>query len=187
MFGIQVDQELTNAMIEKAIVECADTIFAGDTLRMRQSLLQSHCEHCRCVAQSLARQISEYLGQVDQTVKAVYHYEPVEQPEQEQPGAREPHVGINLVVWVERKSAALSALIEALETALKSSQQKVGCAAASPKCFALDVKLVLDHEVQEERGLGLLVRNASFHSMLVWERDAQPAPAVVGRRQNTRK
>ena len=65
-------------MIDKAIIECADSIFAGDTLRMRQSLLQSHCENCRCVALSLVRQIGEYLGQVDRTVKAVYHYEPLE-------------------------------------------------------------------------------------------------------------
>src|SRR4030042_6581876 len=112
MLGIQVDQELTDAMIEKAIIECADTIFAGDTLRLRQSLLQSHCEHCRCVAQSLVRQLGEYLGQVDQTVKAVFNYEPVEETGKELPGISEPHVGINLIVWVERKSAALNALIE---------------------------------------------------------------------------
>ena len=179
MLGIQVDQKLTDTMIEKAIVECADSIFAGDTLRMRQSLLQSHCEHCRCVAQSLVRQLGEYLGQVDQTVKAVFHYEPVEGSGKEFPGIGEPHVGINLVVWVERKSAALSALIEALETALQNSQRQIGCAVASPKCFALDVKLASDHEVQEERGLGLLVRNASIRSMPVWERTAQPKPIAV--------
>lgn len=180
MPGIQVDQALTDTMIEKAIIECADTIFAGDTLRMRQSLLQSHCEHCRCVVQSLVRQLGDYLGQVDRTVKAVYHYEPVEESGKELPGTNEPHVGINLVVWVERKSAALSALIGALETVLKNSQRQIGCAAASPRCFALDVKLVSDHEVQEERGLGLLVRNASIRSMPVWERTAQPAPIAVG-------
>ena len=176
MLGIQVDQKLTDTMIEKAIIECADSIFAGDTLRMRQSLLQSHCEHCRCVAQSLVRQLGEYLGQVDQTVKAVFHYEPIEGSGKEPPGISEPHVGINLVVWVERKSAALSALIEALETVLQNSQRQIGCAAANPKCFALDVKLVSDHEVQDECGLGLLVRNTSIRSMPVWERVALPEP-----------
>ena len=152
MMGFQVDQKMTDTMIEKAIVECADSIFAGDTLRMRQSLLQSHCEHCRCVAQSLVRQLGEYLGQVDQTVKAVFHYEPVEIPGNEPPGTSEPHVGINLIVWVERKSAALSALIEALEAALQNSQRQIGCAAATPKCFALDVRLASVLEVQDERG-----------------------------------
>ena len=157
MPGIQVDQALTDAMIEKAILECADSIFASDTLRMRQSLLQSHCENCRCVALNLVRQLGEYLGQVDRTVKAVYHYEPC----RGRADSRDPHVGINLVVWVERKSAALTALIEALEAALKISQGKIGCAASSSRCFALDVKLVSDLEVQDERGLGLLVRNTA--------------------------
>jgi hypothetical protein len=167
MLGIQVDRELTDAMVEKAIVECADVLFAGDTLRMRQSLLQSHCDHCYCVVKSLVHQLGEYLGQVDQNVKAVIHYEPAQSPEK---GAAEPHAGINLIVWVDRKSAALNAIIEALETALQQSQQQIGCAAASPKCFALDVRLVSDQEVQAERGLGLLVLNSSVRSTPVWER-----------------
>ncbi|MBN2044305.1 MAG: PEP/pyruvate-binding domain-containing protein [Anaerolineales bacterium] len=175
MLGIQVDQALTDTMIEKAIVECAGMIFAGDTLRMRQSLLQSHCEHCQCVAQNMARRLGEYLGQVDRMVKAVYHYEPMEETEKPPVEKREPHVGINLVVWVERKSAALSALIEALEVALKNSQVEIGCASASAKCFALDVRFVSDREVEQARGLGVLVRNASIRSMPVWQRTDQPA------------
>ena len=179
MLGIQVDQALTDTMMDKAIIECADSNFAGDTLRVRQSLLQSHCENCRCVALSLGRQIGGYLGQVDHTVKAVYQYEPVEGSDYDHADHRDPHVGINLAVWVERKSAALSALIEALEAALKKSQKKVGCAASTPRCFALDVHLVSDPEVQEERGLGLLVRSAAIRSAPVWERTAQPAPIPV--------
>jgi len=178
MLGIQVDQALTNMMIEKAIVECADKIFAGDTLRMRQSLLQAHCEHCRCLNDSLARQIGEYMGQVDQTVKAVFHYKPVDKSGNELPELREPHGGINLVVWVERKSAALSTLIDALEIALQTSQRKIGCASAGSTCFALDVKLVSDHEVQEERGLSLLVHNTHIRSTPVWERSASSIPVT---------
>ena len=100
-----VDQSLTDKMFDQAIVECSDQIFAGDTLRMRQSLLQSHCENCRCVAASLARQIGEYLGRVDWTVKAVYSYQPLEVTEKESNGISEPFVGINLGVWGGRKRA----------------------------------------------------------------------------------
>jgi len=157
-------------------MECAGTIFAGDTLRMRQSLLQSHCEHCQLVAQNLARRLGEYLGQVDRMVKAVYHYEPMEETEKPPAENGDPYIGINLVVWVERKSAALSALIETLEVALKNSQVQITCAAASAKCFALDVRFVSDREVEEARGLGLLVRNANIRSMPVWQRNDQPAP-----------
>jgi hypothetical protein len=179
MLSIPIDQSLTDKMFDQAIVECADKIFAGDSLRMRQSLLQSHCENCRCVAECLARQIGEYLGRVDRTVKAVYNYQPMEETGKDPTGISEPFVGINLVVWVERKSAALSALIETLETVLKASQSQIGCAAATPRCFALDVRLVSDNDVQEGRGLGLLVRTASIRSIPVWRRTTQPAPNVV--------
>src|SRR5512135_3774921 len=107
MLNTPIDQALTDKMFDQAIDECAYEIFAGDTLRMRQSLLQSHCENCHCVAVCLARLIGEYLGQVDRTVKAVYNYQPLEDTEKEPIGTSEPFVGINLVVWVERKSAAL--------------------------------------------------------------------------------
>src|SRR4030065_1376508 len=105
MLGTHVDQSLTDKMIDDAIIECAEKIFAGDSMRMRQSLLQSHCENCRCVAECLARQIGEYLGRVDRTVKAVYNYQPLEETHKDPAGASAPSAGINLVVWVGRRSA----------------------------------------------------------------------------------
>jgi hypothetical protein len=175
----RVDQSLTNKLFEQAIVECADKLFAGDTMRMRQSLLQSHCDSCRCVAGCLARLIGEYLGRVDRTVKAVYTYQPLDDRNKEGLEASEPFVGINLVVWVERKSAALNALLQTLEESIKVSRNRVGCAVATPACFALDVMFVSDHEVEEGRGLGLLTRTPGIRSVPVWNRADQPAPAVT--------
>jgi len=176
-----IDQALTDKMFDQAIVECADEIFAGDALRMRQSLLQSHCENCQCVAVCLARLIGEYLGQVDRTVKAVYNYQPLEDTDKETFKTSEPFVGINLVVWVERKSAALSALLETLESALNASRNQIGCAIATPACFALDVMLVSDHDVHEGQGLGLLIRAAGIRSINVWNRAIQPVPSASER------
>jgi hypothetical protein len=173
-----IDQSLTDKLFDQAIVECADEIFAGDALRMRQSLLQSHCENCKCVAVCLARLIGEYLGQVDRTVKAVYNYQPLEDTDKEPFETSEPFVGINLVVWVERKSAALSALLETLESVLNASRNQIGCAIATPACFALNVMMVSDHDVQEGQGLGLLIRAAGVRSIPVWKRSLQPVPNV---------
>jgi hypothetical protein len=186
MIGIQIDQALTDKMLDLAITECAEELYSGDTRRLRQALLQGHCNDCRHVASSLARQISEYLGRVDRTVKSVYYYEPVEAPGSSLPENYPPYVGINLVVWVERKSAALSALLETLETVLKASQRNVGCADASPRCFSLDVKLVSDQEVQEQRGLGLLVEKSFLRSTPVWRRPAQVEPLQPYPRMETR-
>jgi hypothetical protein len=122
------------------------------------------------LTRSLVRQIGEYLGQVDRNIKAIYHYQPVEPPEVTPPGPAHPYNGINLVIWVERKSAALGALLETFETALKASLAQIGCADFNTGCFTLDVRLVSDHEVLERRGLGMLVGDVTLRSSEVWKR-----------------
>jgi hypothetical protein len=174
----RVDHSLTDKMLDQAISECAGKLFAGDTLRMRQSLLQSHCENCQCVAESLARLIGDYLGRVDRTVKAVYNYQPLVEDNLEPRERYDNFVGINLLVWVERKSAALSALLQTLDESLKVSRKHIGCAVATPACFALDVKFVSDHDVQEGHGLGLLIHSSAIRSIPVWKRTLQPEPSV---------
>lgn len=173
MIGIQIDNNFTDEMVERAIAECAEEHFAGDSQRLRQALLMGQCEHCKCVSDSLVRQVSEYLGRIDKTVKAVYQYEPAESPQASQSEDRaslKKHTGINLVVWVDRKSAALKALIGTLEAVLSTSQRKIGCVNASPGCFVLNVEMVSDQDVQERRGLGLFVESVYLGSRPVWKR-----------------
>ena len=115
---MQIDMAVTDKMVEKAISECAEEQFAGDNRRMRQALLRGQCEHCRCIIAHLTSQIGEYLGQVDNTIKAVYQYEPMEPSSSDQHAGKSRTMarsGINIVVWVNRKSAALTALIEMME------------------------------------------------------------------------
>jgi hypothetical protein len=182
MVGIQIDNNFTDEMVERAIAECAEAHFAGNSQRLRQALLMGQCEHCKCVSDSLVRQVSEYLGRVDKTVKAVYQYEPAESPQDSQSEDRaslKKHTGINLVVWVDRKSAALKALIGTLEAVLSTSQRKIGCMNAAPGCFVFDVEMVSDQDVQERRGLGLFVESAYLGSRPVWKRTEpleQPLP-----------
>jgi hypothetical protein len=171
---MHIDQVLTNTMVEKAVVECARINFAGNVRRLRQSLLEGQCEYCRCLSENLVAQICEYLGQLDTTVKAVYHYEPldVSQPATSLDTSKA-HNGINLIVWVNRKSAALGALVNTLEVSLAASQRQLGCINATPACFTLDVTMVDDHDIQERRGLGLLVDNYGLRSQRVWQRASQ--------------
>jgi hypothetical protein len=175
---MQIDQAMIDKMVDEAITECAFQHFAGDTRRMRQVLQEGHCELCRCLAHSLVRQIGEYLGRVDRSVKAVYYYEPVEAPDASPPDSAQSYVGINLVVWVERKSAALSALLETFETVFEANQTQIGCLDASPGCFALDVKMVSDHDVAERRGFGMLAESVYLRSREVWKR-SEPAESLT--------
>jgi len=194
MFGVQIDQALTDKMVERAVEACAEEHFAGDSRRMRRALLQGQCEHCSCLSVSLVHQIADYLGQVDRTVKAIYEYRPsfdddLLSPFDQDRAALKEHTGINLVAWVERKSAALSALVESLEKALTLSQLKIGCVKAAPSCFTLDVQMVDDRDVNERRGFGLLVEAPALRVRQIWERttpaqppgsEPQAIPGLVG-------
>lgn len=182
MAGIHIDQTLTDDMLEQAIETCAEEHFAGDIRQLNQALVKGECEHCKCVSDHLAVQISEYLGQVDKTVKAVYQYEPtdaVQITQGEIPPLQSGPLGINLVAWVERKSAAFVALVDMLEAVLDVSQRKIGCLKGLEKCFSLDVKMVDDQEVENRRGFGLLVHNAYLHSKPVWLRADIPEPRAL--------
>jgi hypothetical protein len=173
MMDAQIDQSFTDDLVDRAISACAQEYFAGDIRQMNQALLQGQYLYCKCVIDHLAVQIGEYLGQVDKTVKAVFQYEPTDASQivqGESSASQEKPSGINLVVWVERKSAALSALVDTLESVLTASQTKIGCIEDEPESFTLDVRMVDDDEVDQGRGYGLLVQNAYLHSKPVWSR-----------------
>jgi hypothetical protein len=124
----------------------------------------------------LARQISEYLGQADGLVKAIYQYEPaiVAETLQAEESVAKTHTGIHLIILVERRSAALSALTEALKIVLAASQRALGCPIAVPNCFTLDIEIVDENDVYERRGLGLLIDSPCVRSHLIWSRSGQP-------------
>lgn len=174
---MQIDPSLVDRIVNQAVTDCSEQVFAGDTRRLRQSLLQGHCENCVCVSESLARQIGAYLGSVDRTVKAVFRYGPVTtQPEGDQPSKE--NTNMNLAVWVERKSAALSALLETLQAALTASLSKLGCSEATIHCLMFNVEVVSDQDVRKKSGLGLLVRQVNLFSSPVWEREDRSASSI---------
>jgi hypothetical protein len=162
--GVQIDQDLTDKMVERAIAACANTHFAGDEHRVRQALIRGQCEHCICVTDALVGEISAYLGEVAGSIKSIHRCEVLDKEQALIPG----HSGIHLVAWVERKSAALRALTDTLEKFLAESKRKLGCPKASPDCFTLDVEMVDDHDVQEGRGFGLLIPNEYMRSTEIW-------------------
>ena len=163
---MQIDQALTDKMVEQGIAECAENHFGGNVHRMREALLMGQCEHCRCLSDSIARQISNYLMGVDNHIKAVYQIEPgitSDMPSQE----NKPQAGIHLIVWVERKSPALNALAGTLQTALMTSQRALGCPNVMPDCYTLDIATLDDRDVNEQRGFGMLVCHPSIQARLL--------------------
>jgi hypothetical protein len=184
MIGEQVEQLLTDRMVEQGIAECAEAHFSGDVHQVRQALAKGQCDHCRCIFDSLARQIGAHLGQVDNQVRAVFQYEAMLAPDSAQPGDENgprTHPGLHLIIWVERKSAALSTLAEAIKAALSGSLDAMLCPTAAPECVAVDLEMVDDRDIQASRGFGLLAKSPLLKSHRVWDRsgEAETPPRPV--------
>jgi hypothetical protein len=77
-------------------------------------------------------------------------------------------VGINLVAWVERKSAALEALVATLESVLPQSLQGLGLIDCDTVHIPLDVKMIDDGNIRERRGYGVIASSEIIRSSRVW-------------------
>jgi hypothetical protein len=188
MPSIQIDQHMTDQMVEKAIQLCANERFAGNTQSALQALRQGRCDVCCVFSDHLVSQLGSYLGEMDRTVKAVYKCEPYRNgSEYENNPPKDQKTGINLVAWVERKSAALHALGTTLEKVLSRSQQRVGCKKATPVCHTLEVAMADDRDIQDQRGYGLFVNCQKVHSTLVWQRRHSPEDRAAGAAKTQQK
>jgi hypothetical protein len=173
MIGGRIDQSLTDDMVERALAICADENLEGDVYALHQTLAHGNDEYRDAFNEQLAGQIGEYIGQLDKTVKAVFSLVPHETARPVNQGAighTQKQYRLNLVVWVERKSEALSALIETLESALTISLQKSGLDGNTGEEFILDANLIDDIDVAQRRGFGLVVENQTLQSRPVWQR-----------------
>jgi hypothetical protein len=105
-----MNQALADEMVEKAVLFCADKKFTGDKEVAYEALHNGRCDACDFLSFSLVRQIAEYLGRVDKTVRAVYMFRPDNAPISLSAGRTRPRKrasGMNLVAWVDRKTPAL--------------------------------------------------------------------------------
>jgi hypothetical protein len=173
MTTIQINQDMADTMVEKALDYCAQKKMGGDAQEAAQALQRGRCDLCALVAENLVSQVGEYLGILDKTVRAVYRYEPEYTTLRPGPGKSRTAIqkgGINLVAWVERKSPALASLGATLETVLNQSRRKFQCKNATSACYVLDLQMVDDKDLQEHRSHGLVVNSMFIRSFPVWER-----------------
>ena len=111
MADIHQERSLADSLVYSAITDCADQNYSGDTSQVLQMLRQGRCDICQVFTDHLIYHIGLYLSQVDKNLKAVIKYEP--EPALLNPLAASQKLtarqkGINLIAWVDRKSAALT-------------------------------------------------------------------------------
>lgn len=133
----------------------------------------------------LARYLAEYLGFLDEDVKAVYVSDHVDNSDGEMVAQSSRWV-IHLVVYAEPKTAALTSLLGALNRALTTALRKsVECAEIEG---FLDVQLINSADLENLARYAALLNAPSYRPTRVWQREppASSSPersAISGKRK----
>lgn len=160
-------------IIDNAIVFCAEKMGLGSTEEAIAARMDGNCTLCDYLRYGLAKELSGQLASLDETIKAVYVYEPEVVTGSESLLSEGPLLvpAINMIVWVTRKTAALESLLASTSRALEDQLMQLGCGKASALCHTLVTALVDDEEVRAKRGYGALLSSVQVLPIPVWRRE----------------
>jgi len=118
---------------------------------------------------SVAGQVAEAIGSLDRNVRAAYVFDCEATPEDECLGevARGAPL-VHLLVWTQRKTAALGALVSALDRALVRAY--AAALGVGRPASLLDVQVIDDADVGRRSGYGALLGAMYHRPVQVWER-----------------
>jgi hypothetical protein len=161
--------------LSAAVRQAMDSAVAGlgaSRAAVQQAIGQGDCAFCDRLRYRLSQGLGEYLGSTDPSVRAVYLYEPDYATSDEPALGERPGLspGMSMLVWAERKSAALTAVLDSLATAVREEAAKWTCPKANALCWMLDAQVVDDGEVKARSGYGALVNSLYVRPIEVWHR-----------------
>lgn len=133
-----------------------------DLLRQRKATACSYCQY------SVAKQVGDSLGTLDENVKAVYILDYDATPEDICFATEKSSVLIHLIVWAERKTSALDALVTALDRALTQDYGRL--LDMEQLEHLLDVQVVDDADVEGRIGYGAMISSLHQRPIQIWKR-----------------
>ena len=159
----------TTSMLSEAMQFCAQKIQV-DNLDAVADLLRRNdraaCEYC---LYGIAKGVATFLGTMDEQVKAVYVLDYDATPEDLCFGTLNQGTPlVHLIVWTERKTAALSSLVAALDRAL--AQAYTDLVGGPHVEVLLDAQMIDDADIENRAGYGALLQAIHHRPIQIWER-----------------
>jgi CxxC motif-containing protein (DUF1111 family) len=172
MCAIKFDNAIVASVMEEAIEFCARKTGLKDREQILDTMRNGDCSVCEYLRYALAKGVAEYLGSMDDTVKAIYIYEPEHATSMDMAIPSRPNLspGINLIAWVSCKSVALSSVVSSVSSALAEECKQLACPKANALCYQLDVEVADDDEVYRRTGYGLLLNSLYVRPIEIWQR-----------------
>ena len=172
MSGVRSDNVAVADMVAAAIKFSAEKVGRQSQDEVLAALRAGDCTVCDYLRTGLANEIARYLGSVDDTIKAVYHYDPEHATSLDEPISERSHQspGIHLIAWTSQKSAALASVISLLSLAVAEEHGRLGCPKANALCYRLNIQVVDDTEVNSRLGYGALINSLYVRPVQIWRR-----------------
>jgi hypothetical protein len=163
------DASSTAAIIlSQAMEYCAHKMGLKSTQAAIDHVKQGDTMACSYCHYSAAQQVADALGMLDNNVQAAYLFEYDATPEDVCLGEAAGIIPLHLLVWVNRKTDALSALVESLDRAM--AQSLAGMLGTSLDAYVLDVQVVDDSDVKNRTAYGALLSSLFQRPIKVWDR-----------------
>ena len=156
-------------MLVQTIEFCMQKIGVDTQETVTRLVRQKDRSTCGYVLYGLSKQVATFLGSMDQNVKAIFFLDYDEISEDfcfATPDLGMPSV--QLIVWTRRKTAALSALIAALDRAL--AHAFVELFSEHDTTCLLDVQVVDDTDIENRTGHGANLYAIHHRPIQIWER-----------------
>jgi hypothetical protein len=168
----EIMQATTTAM-ENAIQFCAEKMNFNGKEQVLQARKNGDCTACEYLRYGLAKNLAEYLGSMDDRAKAVYIYDDHDASLTWTDGSSDQSSyvpGIRMIVWVSRKSPALSSIVDTMSASVREESRRLDCPKANGLCHELDVIVVDDQEVERRSGYGALIHSIYLRPIEIWHR-----------------
>jgi hypothetical protein len=154
--------------LSRALDYCADKLDLQGPQASLEKVRQGDQRAVEYCHYRLAQQAAEALGALDDNVRSVSLYEFEATAEDRAFGDKLEALPIHLLVWVDRKTGALSSLVAALDRALvKEYTEMIG-----PRRLGhvLDVQVIDNSDIESHRGFAALLYSLYNRPIQLWAR-----------------
>lgn len=159
---------IAQAVLTQAMEYCAEMVRIDSSQAVIDRLREGDGKVCEYCHYSVAKQVAESLGALDENIKAVYICDYDATPGDLCFGVAAQPLPIHLIVWAQPKTAALNALVDTWDHALSQSYAEM--IGESQLAHVLDVQVVEDADVERRIGYGALLSSLHHRPIQVWER-----------------
>jgi hypothetical protein len=172
MGTVTINDTAIQDMLQSALAFSAQKVALSDGEEVLRSVGRGNCAACAYIRYALSKEIGEYLGSIDTSVRSVYAYEPEYATGVFYMDTAHSMVdrGINLIVTVDQKNHALDSIVASLEDAVREAVRPLLCPDADGSCYVLDVRVVDREELASRRGYGAMVSSIYTAPVKLWTR-----------------